>query len=106
MKLKEMVESIDCSRETVGTVLQQAQIKPTLCPSWIQLFGLTVEIDGQGKILLIASSSGASGQVVKLRSPLLRKCRSRPDEDEKNKSCRGSRGSIESSRPLEILTVF
>jgi hypothetical protein len=62
-----MVEGVDRLREIIGTVLQKAEIKPALGPVGLELFSLAVELNGQGKVLLIAGGGGAGGNVCKLR---------------------------------------
>jgi hypothetical protein len=53
--------------KSVGKVLQQAQVEPALGPIGLELLGLPVKFDRQGKVPLLACGGGAGGQVFKLR---------------------------------------
>jgi len=62
-ELEEMGEGIDGGGVLIGAVLEDAEVPPAFLPAGVEALGFSVELNGEGEVLLVAGGGGSGGDV-------------------------------------------
>jgi len=62
LKLQEVTERIDRLRKLIALVLQLPKVKPALGPVWLELLGLSIELDGKGMFSLSRAAAARAAR--------------------------------------------
>jgi hypothetical protein len=90
--LKEVGEGVDGSWELIVAVPEDAKVPPTFLPIGLELFGLGVQLDCEGQVLLVPGGGGPGSEIVELGRGLLNRGRLLRSVQRTREGKRGNQG--------------